>query len=97
LPLADWTLILGLSILLVTLPGALVWLASRKTDAVDNQSLALAIGGDISGTLASKVGGAGNNVGGRPLSSCRCNGCACEPPSAGVQLSYQSSVLLSLL
>ena len=35
----------------------------------DKQSLMLAIGDDISGTLGSvKVGGAGNNVGGRPLS-----------------------------
>jgi len=34
----------------------------------DKQSLTLAIGGDISGTLDSaKVGGAGNNVSGRPL------------------------------
>ena len=39
--------------------------------AVDDykQSLMLAIGDDISGTLGSaKVDGAGNNVGGRPLS-----------------------------
>jgi hypothetical protein len=39
--------------------------------AVDDykQSLMLAIGDEISGTLGSaKVGGAGNNVGGRPLS-----------------------------
>ena len=39
--------------------------------AVDDykQSLMLAIGEDISGTLGSaKVGGVGNNVGGRPLS-----------------------------
>jgi glycosyltransferase 2 family protein len=65
------SLIFGLGILLVTLPGALVWLANRKPDAVDDhtKSLVPAIGEDISGTLGSvKVGGAGDNFGGRPLS-----------------------------
>ena len=65
------SLIFGLGILLVTLPGALVWLANRKPDAADDrmQSLAPAIGEDISSTLGSvKVGGAGDNLGGRPLS-----------------------------
>jgi len=65
------SLVFGLGILLVTLPGALVWLANRKPDAPDDdiQSLMPAIGDDISGKLGSvKVGGAGDNVGGRSLS-----------------------------
>jgi uncharacterized protein (TIRG00374 family) len=65
------SLIFGLGILLVTLPGALVWLANRKPDAADDDihSLMPAIGDDISGKLGSvKVGGAGDNVGGRSLS-----------------------------
>jgi uncharacterized membrane protein YbhN (UPF0104 family) len=65
------SLIFGLGILLVTLPGALVWLANRKPDAADDrtQPLMPAIGEDISSTLGSmKVGGAGDNFRGRPLS-----------------------------
>jgi glycosyltransferase 2 family protein len=65
------SLIFGLGILLVTLPGALVWLANRKPDAADDrtQSLMPAIEEDISGTLGSmKVGSAGDNFTGRPLS-----------------------------
>jgi hypothetical protein len=49
-------------------PGALVWLANQKPDAVDDdkQLLMLAIGDNTSGTLGSvSVGGGGNNVGGR--------------------------------
>lgn len=65
------SLIFGLGILLVTLPGALIWLANRKPDAADDhtQSLMPTIGEDISNTLGSvKVGGAGDNLGGRSLS-----------------------------
>ena len=65
------SLIFGLGILLVTLPGALVWLANRKPDAADDrtQPLMPAIGEDISSTLGSmKVGSAGDNFRGRPLS-----------------------------
>jgi hypothetical protein len=55
----------------VTLPGALVWLANRKPNAADDdmKSLIPSIGEDISGTLGPvKIGGAADNLGGRPLS-----------------------------
>jgi glycosyltransferase 2 family protein len=63
------SLIFGLGILLVTLPGALVWLANRKPGAADDSRLSLmpTIGEDISSTVGSvKVGD--NNFGGHPLS-----------------------------
>ncbi len=70
------SLIFGLGILVVTLPGALVWLANRRPNAADDdmQSLIPSIGEDISGTLGSvkigsvKIGGAADHLGGRPLS-----------------------------
>jgi hypothetical protein len=62
------SLIFGLGILLVTLPGALVWLANRRPGATDErmQSLMPAIEEDVSRTVGSvKVGGAGDNFSGR--------------------------------
>jgi uncharacterized protein (TIRG00374 family) len=62
------SLIFGLAILLVTLPGALVWLANRKPDGADDCKLSLmpAIRKDISSTVGSvKVG---DKFGGHPHS-----------------------------
>src|SRR5262245_15497197 len=89
LPLADceiMTLIFGRGILLLTLPGAQVWLASRKKDAVKTSNRRRSpSGATFRARWLREVGGAGNNFGGGPLSSCRCNGRAFGRPSAGVQ------------
>ena len=67
------SLIFGLGILVVTLPGALVWLANRKTESAENdlRTPVPAIGDDYPNSLdPAKIGGAGDNncLGGRPQS-----------------------------
>ena len=67
MPLADceiMTLIFGLGILLLTLPGALVWLASRKKDAVKTSNRRRSpSGATFRARWLREVGGAGNNFG----------------------------------
>jgi uncharacterized membrane protein YbhN (UPF0104 family) len=58
------SLIFGLGILVVTLPGAWVWLANRKVESTedDPQTLFLAVGDDSNSLGPVKVGGASNKA-----------------------------------
>jgi len=58
------SLIFGLGILVVTLPGAWVWLANRKVESTedDPQTLFLAVGDDSNSLGPVKIGGASNKA-----------------------------------